>query len=188
MRDLWTTMETNRHRPPRWGSATLGLAKLVVVRRQNSLFSGCIVQDRIEMTRMSWISTSLHTHPLSPLIRAGALGIANVIRLQAVGQARPSARGRAEVHRIQNRDECAPPTCYSRIVTNDMATIDGSRFAFRVPSLGPARLPRVHKTPHVAVRVVIRDKKRVLMHIIQERYTHSKFAFLSAHHTAAHSR
>ena len=182
-------METNRHRPPRWGSATLGLANLVVVRRQNSLFSGCIVQNRIETTRMSWISTSLHTHPLSPLIRADALGIANVIRLQAVGQARPSARGRARSPQdSEPRRVCPPPTCYSRIITDDMATIDGSRFAFRVPSLGPARLPRVHKTPHVAVRVVIRDKKRVLMHIIQERYTHSEFAFLSAHHTAVHSR
>ena len=109
MRDLWTTMETNRHRPPRWGSATLGLAKLVVVRRQNSLFSGCIVQDRIEMTRMSWISTSLHTHPLSPLIRAGALGIANVIRLQAVGQARPSARGRARSPQDSEPRRVCPP-------------------------------------------------------------------------------
>ena len=66
-------------------------------------------EDRIETTRMSWISTSLHTHPLSPLIRAGALGIVNAIRLQAVGQARPSARGRARSPQDSEPRRVCPP-------------------------------------------------------------------------------
>jgi hypothetical protein len=37
------------------------------------------------MTRISWISTSPHTHPLSPLIRADASGIANMISFASRG-------------------------------------------------------------------------------------------------------
>jgi hypothetical protein len=76
---------TDHHQPPRWRSATLGLMNLVVVRRQNSLFFHCMLQDCTEMTRISWISTSAHTHPLSPLIRTDASGIASMISFASRG-------------------------------------------------------------------------------------------------------
>ena len=156
---------TNRHRPPRWGSATLGLANLVVVRRQNSLFSGRMMQGRIEMT-----TTSLHAHPLSHLIRADASGIASVVSFASRGSSSAECRskttrtvsgGARDSQDSEPRRACPPK--------DDAATNE-----FRALSLCPPRLPRVHKSPHGALRVLA--------------YTRPEFVFLSTRHTVVHSR
>ena len=87
-------------------------------------------EDRIETTRMSWISTSLHTHPLSP--------------------------GRLWNH--EHDFVCQPWVKPGRVQMPDVlfGNCHGRcgyyrRIPLRAPSLGPPRLPRVHETPHGAV-------------------------------------
>ena len=143
---------------------------------------------------------SSYAPSLSALIRArerartqkNAPGYANVISFAAVGQAQPGGgqelrelpEVEREIHRI--RDETnMPPDMTFEIVTGDAATIEGAIQAFRE-----------HRWVHLACHgaqdadkpfeswFAMRDGPLTLMRIIQERYTRSEFAFLSACHTA----
>ena len=128
----------------------------------------------------------------SQKIGRDASGIKNSVSFAAVGQARPSADTKLgelpEVeHEIRKiRDEVGmPPEVTFDVVTGNAATIEGAIEAFRH-----------HRWVHVACHgaqhaekpfeswFAMRDGKLTLMRIIQERYTNSEFAFLSACHTA----
>ena len=119
-------------------------------------------------------------------------GVANEISFAAVGQARPSTDIKLgelpevehELRRIH--DETGMPSNVKfETVTGAEATIEGAVQAFRD-----------HRWVHVACHgaqhpekpfdswFAMGDGKLTLMRIIQERYTDSEFAFLSACHTA----
>ena len=143
---------------------------------------------------------SSYAPSLSALIRArerartqkNTSGGANVISFAAVGQAQPGGgqklRELSEVqHEIQRiRVETnMPPEVTFETITGDAATIEGAIQAFRD-----------HRWVHLACHgaqdakkpfdswFAMRDGPLTLMRIIQERYTRSEFAFLSACHTA----
>ena len=121
-----------------------------------------------------------------------ATGTANAISFVAVGQARPSADVKLgelvevehEIRRIRN-ETGMPPDVKFETITGEAATIEGAVQAFRD-----------HRWVHVACHgaqhatkpfdswFAMGDGKLTLMRIIQERYTNSEFAFLSACHTA----
>ena len=127
-------------------------------------------EDRIETTRMSWISTSLHTHPLSP----GRLWnhehdfvCQPWVKPGRVQMPRRVIRELSRTVRLLSTDSVAST------VVGPTSPATGARNATR------SRLSHGSRWE---------DEPLTLMHIIQERYTHSEFAFLSARHTAAHSR
>ena len=119
-------------------------------------------------------------------------GTTNAISFAAVGQARPSADIKLgelvevehEIRRIRN-ETGMPNGVKFETVTGEAATIEGVMQAFRA-----------HRWVHVACHgaqhatkpfdswFAMGDGKLTLMRIIQERYTNSDFAFLSACHTA----
>ena len=121
-----------------------------------------------------------------------ARDMTNAISFVAVGQARPSADAKLgglvevehEILRIRN-ETGMPPDVQFETVTGDAATTEGAVQAFRD-----------HRWVHVACHgaqhatkpfdswFAMGDGKLTLMRIIQERYTNSEFAFLSACHTA----
>ena len=124
--------------------------------------------------------------------RRGASGTANKISFAAIGQARPSADIKlGELPEVEHElericDETGmPPEVKFETVTGKQATIEGAVQAFRD-----------HRWVHVACHgaqhankpfeswFAMGDGKLTLMRIIQERYTNSEFAFLSACHTA----
>ena len=125
-----------------------------------------------------------------------ASGITNVISFAAVGQARPGASIKLselpeverEIQKIQN-ETSIPSGVIFETVTGDAATIKGAVQAFRD-----------HRWVHLACHgaqdaerpfgswFAMGDGKLTLMRIIQERYTISEFAFLSACHAAAGDR
>ena len=119
-------------------------------------------------------------------------GVADVISFAAVGQGRPSTDTKlGELPEVEHeilkiRDTTGmPPEVKFETVTGAAATIEGAVQAFRD-----------HRWVHVACHgaqhaekpfeswFAMRDGKLTLMRIIQERYTNSEFAFLSACHTA----
>ena len=122
----------------------------------------------------------------------GESGMTNSISFAAVGQARPSADIKLgelpevehELRRIRS-ETGEPPNVKFDTVTGTEATIEGAVQAFRD-----------HRWVHVACHgaqhpekpfdswFAMGDGKLTLMRIIQERYTSSEFAFLSACHTA----
>ena len=90
MRDLWTTMGEpivtvlrDGVQPP-LGSQIWWLSDV-----KNSLFSGRMMQGRIEMT-----TRSLRAHPLSHLIRADASGIASVVSFASRGSSSAECRSK----------------------------------------------------------------------------------------------
>ena len=117
---------------------------------------------------------------------------ANEISFAVVGQARPSADTKLgelpevehEIQRIHDETRM-PPNMTFDTITGGGATIEGAVQAFRD-----------HRWVHVACHgaqhaekpfdswFAMGDGKLTLMRIIQERYTNSEFAFLSACHTA----
>ena len=125
-----------------------------------------------------------------------ASGITNVISFAAVGQARPGASIKLselpeverEIQKIQN-ETSIPSGVIFETVTGDAATIKGAVQAFRD-----------HRWVHLACHgaqdaerpfgswFAMGDGQLTLMRIIQERYTISEFAFLSACHAAAGDR
>ena len=149
------------------------------------------------------IYISSYAPSLSALIRArdrlrsqrnarAASGMVNEISFAAVGQARPSADAKLgelpevkhELRRIHN-ETGMPLNVTFETVTGAEATIEGAVQAFRD-----------HRWVHVACHgaqhakkpfdswFAMGDGQLTLMRIIQERYTNSEFAFLSACHTA----
>ena len=150
------------------------------------------------------IYVSSYASSLSALIRArdrvhfqrearDASGTANVVSFAAVGQTRPSPdmelgelpEVERELQKIRN-ETSIPLDVAFETVTGNAATIEGAVQAFRD-----------HRWVHLACHGVqhaakpfeswfaMGDGKLTLMRIIQERYTNSEFAFLSACHTAA---
>ena len=121
-----------------------------------------------------------------------ASGSANVISFAAVGQAQPSKDTKLsnlpevqfEINKIRNETNM-PPDMKFETVTGAAATIEGAIQAFRDHRW-------VHLACHGAQHAkkpfeswfAMGDGKLTLMRIIQERYTNSEFAFLSACHTA----
>ena len=119
-------------------------------------------------------------------------GAANEISFVAIGQTQPSAGIKLgelpevehELRRIRH-ETGMPPNVTFETVTGAEATIEGAMQAFRD-----------HRWVHVACHgaqhakkpfnswFAMGDGKLTLMRIIQERYTNSEFAFLSACHTA----
>ena len=148
---------------------------------------------------------SSYTPSLSGLIRMrervraqkkarDAAGLANAISFAAVGQARLSADMKLgelvevehEIKRIRNETNM-PQDVTFETVTGEAATIEDAIQAFR-----DHRWVRVacdcheaqHATKPFESWFAMGDGKLTLMRIIQERYTNSEFAFLSACHTA----
>ena len=150
---------------------------------------------------------SSYAPSLSALIRArdriraqketrGVSGKANLISFAAVGQARPSANTKLselpevdrEIEKIRN-ETSMPRDVKFETVTGNAATVEGAVQAFRDHRW-------VHLACHGAQHAkrpfeswfAMGDGKLTLMRIIQERYTNSEFAFLSACHTAVGDR
>ena len=149
------------------------------------------------------IYVSSYAPSLSALIRArdrvhsqrevrDASGTANVISFAAVGQAKPSKDAKLsdlpqvklEIQKIRN-ETGMPPNVKFEAITGAAATVEGTVEAFRDHRW-------VHLACHGAQHAkkpfeswfAMGDGKLTLMRIIQERYTDSDFAFLSACHTA----
>ena len=143
---------------------------------------------------------SSYAPSLSALIRARERARAqkmsrdasSAISFAAVGQAKPSEDQKlrelsevdSEIRKIQNETNM-PPNVKFETVTGDAATIEGAVQAFREHRW-------IHLACHGAQHAMkpfeswfaMRDGPLTLMRIIQERYTGSEFAFLSACHTA----
>ena len=146
---------------------------------------------------------SSYAPSLSALIRASeraraqkkarcASGYVNPVSFAAIGQAQPAAgqnlrelpEVEREIHRIQ-KETNMPPDVTFEILTGNAATMEDTIQAFRD-----------HRWVHLACHgaqdadnpfdswFAMRDGPLTLMRIIQERYTRSEFAFLSACHTA----
>ena len=114
------------------------------------------------------------------------------VSFAAVGQGRPSAKTNLrelpevdrEIYKIQNETGMPPDVTFD-VVTGKAATIEGTVQTFRDHRW-------VHLACHGAQHAerpfdsgfAMGDGKLTLMRIIQERYTNSEFAFLSACHTA----
>ena len=119
-------------------------------------------------------------------------GTPNVISFAAVGQRYPCKDTKLpelpeverEIQRIRY-ETSMPPDVHFETITGSAATIEGTVQAFRD-----------HRWVHIACHgaqhakrpfeswFALGDGKLTLMRIIQERYTNSEFAFLSACHTA----
>ena len=147
---------------------------------------------------------SSYAPSLSALIRArdracaqklarDASGYGNVISFAAIGQARPSETRKLrelpqverEIQRIHGETNM-PPNVSFKPVTDDAATIEGAVQAFRDHRwVHLACHGAQHATKPFESSFAMRDGPLTLMRVIQERYTHSEFAFLSACHTAA---
>ena len=149
------------------------------------------------------IYVSSYAPSLSALIRArdrvrsqrevrDASGTADMISFAAVGQATPSKdtklsdlpQVKLEIQKIRN-ETGMPPNVKFEAITGAAATVEGTVEAFRDHRW-------VHLACHGAQHAMkpfeswfaMGDGKLTLMRIIQERYTNSDFAFLSACHTA----
>ena len=146
---------------------------------------------------------SSYAPSLSALIRApnrdryhgkarAVSGRANVISFAAVGQARPSTNAKLselpeverEIQKIRNETNM-PSDVKFEIVTGNAATVEGAVQAFRDHRwVHLACHGAQHATRPFESWFAMGDGKLTLMRIIQERYTNSEFAFLSACHTA----
>ena len=143
---------------------------------------------------------SSYAPSLSALIRARERARAqkmsrdasSAISFAAVGQAKPSEDQKLrelsevdrEIRKIQNETNM-PPNVKFDIVTGDAATIKGAVQAFREHRwIHLACHGAQHATKPFESWFAMRDGPLTLMRIIQERYTRSEFAFLSACHTA----
>ena len=146
---------------------------------------------------------SSYAPSLSALIRArdrvrsqkaagSASGTADVISFAAIGQAQPSADMKLselpeverEIQRIRN-ETSMPPDVEFETVTGDAATIEGAIQAFQDHRwVHLACYSARHANKPFESSFVMGDGNLTLMRIIQERYTHSEFAFLSTDHTA----
>ena len=149
------------------------------------------------------IYISSYAPSLSALLRArdrlrsqrearNASGSPSVVSFAAVGQAYPSAdtglgqlpEVEHEIQRIRN-ETSMPANVKFKTVTGAAASIEGAVQAFRDHRW-------IHVASHGAQHAekpfeswfAMGDGKLTLMRIIQERYTNSEFAFLSACHTA----
>ena len=149
------------------------------------------------------IYVSSYAPSLSALIRArdrirsqkaarDASRAARAISFAAVGQGQPSADIKLrelpevdrEIQKIRNKTSMPPDVKFETVI-GDAATIEGAVQAFRDHRW-------VHLACHGAQHAkkpfeswfAMGDGKLTLMRIIQERYTNSEFAFLSACHTA----
>ena len=149
------------------------------------------------------IYVSSYAPSLSALIRARervrsrkkarcASAAANVVSFAAVGQAQPSAdlkllalpEVEREIQRIRN-ETVIPPDVSFETITGNAATIEGAVQAFREHRwVHIACHGAQHATKPFESWFAMGDGQLMLMHIIQERYTDSEFAFLSACHTA----
>ena len=150
------------------------------------------------------IYVSSYAPPLSALLRArdrlqrskkmahDTSGVASEISFAAIGQARPSAHIKLgelpevehELRRIRN-ETGMPPNVTFDTITGDVATVEGAVQAFREHHWVHAACHGTQhaKKPFESWSGAMGDGKLTLMRIIQERYTNSDFAFLSACHT-----
>ena len=121
-----------------------------------------------------------------------ASGNGNVISFAAIGQAQPSANLNLphlpevehEITRVHKQVGEVPNVSFDT-VTGAAATIEGAVQAFRDHRwVHIACHGAQHTTKPFESWFAMGDGKLTLMRIIQERYTHSEFAFLSACHTA----
>ena len=143
---------------------------------------------------------SSYAPSLSALIRARerargqkmSRDASSAISFAAVGQAKPSEAQKLrelsevdrEIRKIQN-DTNMPPNVKFEIAIGDAATIEGAVQAFREHRwVHLACHGAQHATKPFESWFAMRDGPLTLMRIIQERYTGSEFAFLSACHTA----
>ena len=149
------------------------------------------------------IYVSSYAPSLSALVRAreraraqkvarNVSGSEDMISFAAIGQRKPSADSKLpelpevefEIERIRN-ETGMPPEVKFETITGAAATIEGAVQAFRDHRC-------VHLACHGAQHAkkpfeswfAMGDGKLTLMRIIQERYSNSDFAFLSACHTA----
>ena len=150
------------------------------------------------------IYVSSYAPSLSALVRAcdrirsqrearNARGSANVISFAAIGQGQPSKDTKLrdlpqvgyEIEKIRNETSMPPYTKFET-VTGAAATIEGAVRAFRDHRwVHLACHGAQHKKKPFESWFAMGDGKLTLMRIIQERYTNSELAFLSACHTAA---
>ena len=143
---------------------------------------------------------SSYAPSLSALIRARERARAqktsrdasSAVSFATVGQAKPSEDQKLrelsevdrEIRKIQNETNM-PPNVQFEIVIGDAATIEGAVQAFREHRwIHLACHGAQHATKPFESWFAMRDGPLTLMRIIQERYTGSEFAFLSACHTA----
>ena len=150
------------------------------------------------------IYVSSYAPSLSALLRArdrlrsqrdsrSASGAPSMISFAAVGQAHPSADTNLsqlpevehEIQRIREETNMPPDSVTFESVTGAAASTEGALQAFREHCwIHVACHGAQHATKPFDSWFAMGDGKLTLMRIIQERFTNSEFAFLSACHTA----